>query len=125
MIYLIALIFTIALSVWLWGQGAVKKAIKIILGLLLLGIVLLIAVNVIESNQKKQNEKVKEKVRSECFEKAQSKYDARPICPKSITSFDASEKNQCKIDWNLQNDPSKKEEWEISKLFLSTECLNN
>ena len=126
MIYLIGLMFVIALSVWLWGQHVVKKTIKIILGLLTLGIIFLIVIKLIEAQQKKDKETSAEKTYSECQEKVQKTYQARPICPSSVISFDAEEKKQCKIDWNSQTNQVEKIDWEIQHLFkTSIECAKN
>lgn len=126
MIYLIGLIALIGLSIWLWGEATVKKAIKIILGLLLFGIIAVIAFKLIEDHQKKENKRIKDEIRSACLDRSQRAYDARPICPKSIRTFEEEEKNQCKIDWNLLNDHSQKQNWEIERLFKSSiECAKN
>ena len=126
MIYLIGLMVVIALSVWLWGEHAVKKTIKIILGLLVIGIIFLIAIKLIEAQQKKDQETSAEKTYSECRDTVQKTYQARPICPSSVISFDAEEKNQCKIDWNSQTNQAEKADWEIQHLFkTSIECARN
>lgn len=116
MTYLIGIVVIIGLSVWLWGEAAVKKAIKIILLLALLVPVFLIGAHYQEKSQK---EKIA-KAQAECLAREEKAYEARPTCPRAIVTYQEEEKAQCRIDWRLQNDEGIKAKtyWDLEKFVM-------
>ncbi len=112
MIFLLGVVFVIVLSIWLWGQETVKTVIKWILGLLILSIFILAANEYFD--EKIRNEKVsalqieqekKDKVCYEKYEKALEKAKNKlPECSRAIVRYEDEKKNNCRINWDLQND---------------------
>ena len=104
MVYILVILIILALSIWLWGQETVKIVIKWLLGFSILLLIILWADNYSKQKEKEQKEIVKEANTAECYKKHEQAREALPDCARYITRYEDEKKNNCKINWSLQND---------------------
>ena len=124
MIYLISIAFVIGLSVWLWGEQATKRTIKWMLGSVAGLVVVAVVALMAQEAKHAQIESAQESVKLNCNTKEREAYDSRPECPRYIVTAAQEDANNCRINWDLQNDLGIKSKaaWEASRITLDARC---
>ena len=132
MVYILVILIILALSIWLWWQETVKIVIKWLLGFSILLLIILWADNYSKQKEKEQKEIAKEANTAECYKKheqaREALREALPDCARYITRYEDEKKNNCKINWSLQNDEGikGKQQYDTDKEFVAViECAQN